>query len=207
MGRIESLWRAARTSATGLRRLQVPFLLFLALSAATLHTACATDADRAGDRDRSADAIPTLGLEQGVQDLEAGPLRLKLVRASQTVAALQPVATIRSGDAGGFDFTPSDWLDRRAADEFFHLGDLTLRLRRAGSDGWKHYSTAAARRPVDALPAEAPVLAAADLTPTLPPDLPLRVHRYWESGGGRLALRFEVHNPGTASVEIGALGR
>lgn len=209
MGRAETLWRAARAPATSLRRLLV---LFLALSAAALHAACgreadrSTDPDRAGDSDRAADAVPTLGLDQGVQDLEAGPLRLELVRASQTVAALQPVATIRSDDTSGFDFTPSDWLDRRAANEYFHLGDLTLRLRRDGSDDWKHYSTAAVRRPVTALAAEAPVLAAADLSPTLPPDLPLRVHRYWESEGGRLALRFEVHNPGTTPVEIGALG-
>ncbi len=212
MGRAESLWRAARAPATSLRRLQVPFLLFLALSAAALHAACgreadpSTDPDRTGDSDRAADTVPTLGLDQGVQDLEAGPLRLELVRASQTVAALRSAATIRADDASGFDFTPSDWLDRRAADEYFHLGDLTLRLRRDGSDDWQHYTTAAVRRPVTALAAEAPVLAAADLTPTLPPDLPLRIHRYWESEDGRLALRFEVHNPGTTPVEIGALG-
>ena len=207
MGRAESRWRATRTRATGLHRLQVPFLLFLALSAAALHAACAPGTDRAGDPDRAADTVPTLGLEQGVQDLEAGPVRLELVRASQTVAALQPAATIRrSDDASGFDFTPSDWLHRRAADGYVHLGDLTLRLRWDGSGGWKHYSTAAVRRPVHALSAEAPVLAAADLTPTLPPDLPLRIRRYWESDGGRVALRFEVHNSGTTPVEIGALG-
>ena len=203
MGRAEARWRAARIRATGRRRLQV---LLLALSTAALQAACAPGRDRAGDSDRAADAVPTLGLDRGVQDLDAGPLRLGLVRASQTVAALQPVATMRSDDASGFDFTPSDWLDRRAADEYVHLGDLTLRLRWDGSAGWRHYSTAAARRPVDALPAEAPVLAAADLTPTLAPDLPLRVRRYWEFRGGRLALRFEVHNPGTTPVEIGALG-
>ena len=87
-----------------------------------------------------------------------------------------------------------------------HLGDLTLRLRWDGSDGWRHYSTAAARQPVQPLPTQPPALAAADLAPTLPPDLPLRVRRYWESTGGHLALRFELHNPGTATVEIGALG-
>lgn len=199
MGRAESRC----TQAIILNRLKV---LFLAVSTAALHAACTPGPDRAGDPDRTADAVPTLGLDQGMQDLEAGPLRLRLIRASQTVAALQPAATMQSGDADGFDFTPSDWLDRRAADQYFHLGDLTLRLRWDGSDGWRHYSTSAVRRPVEALPAEASVLAAADLTATLPPDLPLRVRRYWESEGGRLALRFEVHNPGPAPVEIGALG-
>ncbi len=77
----------------------------------------------AQERDRAADTVSTLGLDQGVQSLEVGPLRVKLVRASQTVAALQPE------DQGGFDFTPNDWLERRAADGYFHLGDLTLRLR------------------------------------------------------------------------------
>ena len=154
----------------------------------------------AQERDRAADTVSTLGLDQGVQSLEVGPLRVKLVRASQTVAALQPE------DQGGFDFTPNDWLERRAADGYFHLGDLTLRLRWEASDGWRHYSTAEARRPVEALPARAPVLAAADLAPTLPADIPLRVRRYWESRDGHLALRFELHNPGNTPVEIGALG-
>lgn len=160
---------------------------------ATLQFACA---EESGSRD----PIPTLGLDHGVQALDAGPLRLELVRASQTVAALGP----RGRD--GFDFTPSDWLERRAADGYFHLGDLTLRLRRDGSADWREYSTADARQPVETLSVEPPVLAAADLTPTLPTDIPLRVRRYWESRDGRLALRFELHNAGEAAVEIGALG-
>ena len=166
----------------------------LAMAAiATLLFACAQER---GARD----PIPTLGLDQGVHELQAGPLRLALVRASQTVAALQPEGH------GGFDFTPSDWLERREGDEYFHLGDLTLRLRREASDAWRHYSTAQARRPVEPLPAREPVLAASDLAPTLPTDLPLRVHRYWESRDGHLTLRFELHNPGEVPVEIGALG-
>ena len=154
----------------------------------------------AQERDLAADSIPTLGLDRGVQTLEVGSMRLELVRASQTLAALQPA------DQGGFDFTPKDWLERRAGDGYFHLGDLTLRLRWEASEGWRHYSTAEARRPVEALPAEAPVLAAADLAPTLPTDIPLRVRRYWETRNGHLALRFELHNLGELPIEIGALG-
>ena len=152
------------------------------------------------EANRPADTIPTLGLDQGVQSLDAGPLRLELVRASQTVAGLVPEGH------EGFDFAPADWLERRAANGYFHLGDLTLRLRRHGSDGWRYYSTAAARHPVQTLPATAPVLAAADLAPTLPTGFPLRIRRYWESTGSQLALRFELHNPGDTPVEIGALG-
>ena len=166
----------------------------------------------AQERRRPADTIPTLGLDQGLESLNAGPIRLELVRASQTVAALRPLAAPQTVAApqtetqSGFDFTPADWLERRAADGYFHLGDLTLLLRWETSDGWRHFSTATTRRPVETLPAQAPVLAAANLAPTLPADLPLRIHRYWESTGSHLALRFELHNPGTTPVEIGALG-
>ncbi len=196
----------------------------------TLATGVVHDDAAAQERRRPADTIPTLGLDRGVQTVNTGAMRLDLVSASQTVAALRPEGAIQGQDAAqaqgaqqargaqqvqreqpaddatAFDFTPADWLERRAADGYFHLGDLTLRLRWDGSDGWRHYSTAAARQPVQPLPTQPPALAAADLAPTLPPDLPLRVRRYWESTGGHLALRFELHNPGTATVEIGALG-
>ncbi len=194
-------------------------VLLLALATGVVH-----DDAAAQERRRPADTIPTLGLDQGVQTVNAGAMRLDLVSSSQTVAALRPGGAIQGQDAAqaqgapqaqgtqpsdgtvAFDFTPADWLERRAADGYFHLGDLTLRLRWEGSDGWLHYSTAAARQPVQPLPTQPPALAAADLAPTLPPDLPLRVRRYWESTGGHLALRFELRNPGTTPVEIGALG-
>lgn len=194
-------------------------VLLVTLATGVLHLSASAQEPR-----RPADTIPTLGLELGVQTVNAGALRLDLVSASQTVAALRPEAPSQgqdaaqaqgaqqaqsaqpSDDATAFDFTPADWLERRAADGYFHLGDLTLRLRWDGSDGWRHYSTASARQPVQPLPPQPPALAAADLAPTLPPDLPLRVRRYWESTGGHLALRFELHNPGTTAVEIGALG-
>jgi hypothetical protein len=142
----------------------------------------------------------TLGLEQGLQSFSTPDFNLELVRASQTVAALAP----RGVD--DFDFTPTDWLEKRASDGFFQLGDLTLRLRTSGAATWQEYSTAAARRPVAPLPAAAPVLAAADLAATLPADIPLQVRRYWELTDGRLALRFELRNRTDQPVEIGALG-
>ena len=147
-----------------------------------------------------ADTVPTLGLDQGTIDLSTPHFDLSLVRASQTVAALRPKG------AGGFDFTPADWLERRAANGFNHLGDLDLRLRTAGSTEWRSYATAAARKPVRALDASGDVLAAADLAPTLPSDIPLAVRRYWEMHDGHLALRFELENTSAAPVEIGALG-
>ncbi|HEX7051781.1 MAG TPA: DUF5695 domain-containing protein [Longimicrobiales bacterium] len=171
-----------------------------------------------GGRVRGArrDTTPTLGLEAGVVAYRTPEFRLELVRASQTVAALRPVDSLQ------FDFTPGDWLERRASNGHYHLGDLNLRLRAVGSTEWHEYSTAAARHPIRPLeaPAAAPVapagdvalppadsvLAAADLAPTLPAAIPLRVHRYWEIRGGHLALRFEIRNESDTPIEVGALG-
>lgn len=143
---------------------------------------------------------PTLGLEQGVIEFETPDFRLKLVRASQTVAALQPKG------AGDFDFTPADRLTLRARDGFYHLGDLIFRVRVEGQSSWQDYSTAAARKPVRQLPVSGPALAAADLEPSLPPDSPLQITRTWALDGGRLVLRFAIKNRRDVPVEIGALG-
>jgi hypothetical protein len=79
-------------------------------------------------------------------------------------------------------------------------------VRTAGSDEWQHLSTATQRRPVRPLSASPLALAAADLSPTLPADIPLEVRRYWEVHEGRLTLRFELNNTTDEPVEIGALG-
>src|SRR6185312_16991792 len=112
---------------------------------------------------------PTLGLDQGTSDFETPDFTLKLVKVSQTVAALQP----KGGD--GFDFTPADQLSARAADGFYQLGDLTLRVREGASGDWKDLSTAEARKPVLAREVSGETLAAADLTRTLPEDCPLEI--------------------------------
>src|SRR5208282_5389949 len=110
-------------------------------------------------------------LDQGTIDLDTPDFSLSLVRSSQTVAALKPKG------ADGFDFTPGDLLVERSQNGYFHLGDLTLRLRTEGSANWTNYSTATARTPVRTLPASANVLAMADLGPTLPADIPLQITR------------------------------
>ncbi|MDE3068415.1 MAG: hypothetical protein KGJ60_12825 [Verrucomicrobiota bacterium] len=145
-------------------------------------------------------AATPLGLEQGFLAFDTPDFQLKLVRASQTVAALQPKG------AGGFDFTPADQLEKRAGDHYFQLGDLTLRLRPGGAGEWRSYSTAADRRPVAALPASGDTLAAADLTPTLPQDCPIQVIRSWVLDRGKLVLKFELKNKSVQPVEIGGLG-
>jgi hypothetical protein len=129
------------------------------------------------------------------QQFETTDFKLKLDSASQVLVSLQP----KNGN--GFDFAPADRFDKRSANGFHHLGDLTLRIRT--SDGWKDYDTATDRKPVQALPVSGQTLAAADLSP---PDIPLQITRAWINDNGRLALRFEIKNKSNAPVQIGALG-
>jgi Family of unknown function (DUF5695) len=143
---------------------------------------------------------PTLGLEQGYLEFDTPDFKVKLVKASQTIAALQPKG------ADGFDFTPADRLERRAANGYHHLGDLTLRLRTGSSGPWQKYDTAEARKPVQALPAPAGVLAVSDLAATLPADIPVQITRSWLLENGRLVLRFDITNKSATPVEIGGMG-
>ncbi len=176
-----------------------PFV-FVPLAAVLMLVLAGTSAVGGAQRgERGREVVPTLGLDLGTIELEVPAFDLELVRASQTVAGLRPRG------AGEFDFAPRDWLDRRDGDGFFHLGDLNLRLRTPGGD-WREYSTAASRQPVEAIDVAAPVLAAADLAPTLPGDIPLQVRRYWETVEGELVLRFELRNASAGPVEIGSLG-
>jgi len=156
----------------------------------------------ASAQDRKPKEPPKPGpmLDQGTMNFETPEFTLSLVRSSQTVAALKPKG------ANGFDFTPGDILVERSKDGYYHLGDLDLRLRKGTSGEWKSYSTAFARKPIKAVAASGKVLAAADLTPTLPADFPLQVRRTWGVEGGKLVLRFTLKNATSENVQIGALG-
>jgi hypothetical protein len=145
---------------------------------------------------------PTPGpmLEQGYLDLDTPAFSLRLVRSSQTAAALKPKG------AGDFDFTPGDLLVERSKDGYYHLGDIDLRLREGTAGEWKSYSTALSRRPVEALATSAQILAAANLASTLSSDIPLQITRTWALEDGKLTLRFVLKNKTAESVQIGALG-
>ena len=92
-------------------------------------------------QEKRREAPPTPGpmLAQGTINLDTPDFDLSLVRSSQTIASLKPKG------AGGFDFTPGDLLVERSQNGYYHLGDLNLRLRKAGSEEWKNYSTSVAR--------------------------------------------------------------
>src|SRR6185369_8829022 len=102
-------------------------------------------------------ATPGPMLNAGILTLDTPAFTLKLVKSSQTVAALQPKADPK------FDFTPGDLLTQRSQNGHYHLGDLDLRVRKGTSGPWVGYSTAFSRTPVTALSTTGTVLAAADL--------------------------------------------
>lgn len=150
--------------------------------------------------ERLAKKQSTLQLEKGFESFNTASFVLKLVRSSQTVAALNPVSE------KNFDFTPGDSLKIRSSNGMYHLGDINLRLKTAGDTGWKSYSTAANRKPVLPLKASGNILAAADLSATLSADIPVDVQRFWEEKDGNLVLRFGLINKSSKPVEIGSLG-
>ena len=150
--------------------------------------------------DEKKKANPGPMLATGTVDFDTPEFTLTLVRSSQTVAALRPK------NAANFDFTPGDLLVARSHDGYFHLGDVTLRLREGSSADWKNYSSATARQPIVPLPTTHGVLASADLSPTLPQDIPLQIRRTWVVESHKLVLTFTLTNKSKATVEVGALG-
>jgi len=167
---------------------------------------CSARPAAAQGRGRRGGGPPTLGLEGGTLDIDTPDFDLKLVKSSQTIAALAPKGAVGYNNAP-FDFTPADQLQARAANGFNHLGDITFRIRTGDGGAWVSYSTATARKPVTALPAEGKTLAAADLSPTLPDDCPLHITRSWLlDSTGRLVLHFDIKNTSANAITIGALG-
>jgi len=99
---------------------------------------------------------PTLGIDHGTLDFDTPDFHLKLVKDSQTIAALEPKGAKGVDANTPFDFTPADQLSARQADRFNHLGDITVRLRQAGwRDGaWVDVASSNERKPVAAMTAE-----------------------------------------------------
>lgn len=145
------------------------------------------------------DKKSTLGIAEIYQKFDTPHFQLKLVTASQTVAGLRPTTNL------DFDFTPSDRLEIRDKDGLYHLGDINLRIKEENAD-WKSYSTAAKRAKVTPLETSGNVLAGADLSNTLPSDIPVTVKRYYEIDGNGLVMRFEITNRSSQKIEIGGLG-
>ena len=138
--------------------------------------------------------------DQPFLEIDTPDFKLRLSKDSQTIAGLEPK------NAPGFDFTPGDRLERRAANGYHHLGDLTLRVRTGTSGSWQKYDTAESRRPVGSLATSGPILSAANLSATLPADIPLEIKRLWVLENGHLVLRFDLKNKTSQPIQLGALG-
>ncbi len=169
--------------------------LFLLLFMATLLNA----QEKSTYWDNIKDRESTLGLEDGFVEFKTEEFTVKLVKASQTVAGLYPNSN------PNFDFTPGERIEIRDKDSIYYIGDLNFKIRNKMGE-WVSFSTARERKKVKALPVSGNVLAAADLTNTLPSSNPLEIKRMYEENEGKLILKFEITNPTGSSIEIGALG-
>ncbi|KAH7348769.1 hypothetical protein BKA65DRAFT_455187 [Rhexocercosporidium sp. MPI-PUGE-AT-0058] len=143
--------------------------------------------------------VDHLGLSEGYISFSTSDFNIKLVNSSQTLASISPKAK------PAFDFSPFDVLSKRAANGNYHLGDIAIRYRLANQQGWTNINSATARKPVVPLSKNGSV-AASNLSPTISEGSPLEITREWGTDGRDVTLSFKVENPGTSSIEIGALG-
>ncbi|GFF52291.1 hypothetical protein IFM46972_09501 [Aspergillus udagawae] len=139
-----------------------------------------------------------LGLKNGYISLSTANWDLKLVKDAQVLASLTP-------KGNSFDFLPFDYLPNRTENGQYHNGDITFRYRATGETKWVAGDSAKSRKPVTVVQAK-DALAAADLTPTLPPGSPLRIIRKWVDVNGDLGLSFTLTNTATHGIEVGSLG-
>ncbi|KAF1929017.1 uncharacterized protein M421DRAFT_100731 [Didymella exigua CBS 183.55] len=141
-----------------------------------------------------------LGLSNGYTTFAAVSLKGEIVKSSQTLASL-------NSTGNEFDFLPSDRLGQLAFNGAHHLGDITLRYRTSTGGAWTSIDSASERKPVTALNRTSQgVIAAADLAPTLPSNLPVKVIREWLQYDDDFAVRFNITNDGNETVELGSLG-
>ena len=143
----------------------------------------------------------TLGLADGFTTFSTPGFSLSIVKDSQTAYSLRP-----NGENSTFDFIPYDVMNKRDNDGQYHLGDVTFRARIAGTSAWQNADSSAARAKVISLPVSGDTLAAADLAPTLLSDSLLNITRRWVVKSDHLQLLFDVKNPQSSPVEVGALG-
>ena len=118
---------------------------------------------------------------------------------TQTLVRLSPLSDPL------FSFTPFEREPERRGNGYVHLGDLHLRIRLA-SDAYRDYSSAKARASIIKLRTGPSELAAADITATMGPGIPLTVERRWLWEGDALVLRFLLRNSTKREVEITVLG-
>ncbi|THH32821.1 hypothetical protein EUX98_g1312 [Antrodiella citrinella] len=144
----------------------------------------------------------TLGLANGFINLTTPIFTIQLVNDSQTLYSLKP-----GNGSGAFDFIPADMMAKRQYNGNVHLGDISYRVRLAGSNSsWDSGDSFTSRHAINPLAVSGNTLAAADLSPALPQDALVNIIRRWIVENETLALHFDVTNLQNVSLEIGALG-
>lgn len=142
-----------------------------------------------------------LGLGNGYTTFRTQSIQGQIVRSSQTLASLNSTFS-------NFDFLPFDLLSSLAFNGAHHVGDITFRYRTTGSTAWTSVDSASARKAVTAVTGtlQPSVFAAADLAPTLPNGLPLKLTREWLQYDNDIAVRINITSTAKSSVELGSLG-
>lgn len=146
----------------------------------------------------SAHAQDTLGLANGYKNLSTTNFDFDLVQDAQVLSSIRP-------SGGSFDFSPSKFLQYRAADGQYHVGDINFRYRLSSTSEWINASTASSRQAVEDVPSTE-ALSGANLAKTLPDSFPLDVTRWWTNIDGDLGLTFTLNNTNDEAVELGSLG-
>ncbi|KAF4995469.1 hypothetical protein FDECE_12792 [Fusarium decemcellulare] len=139
-----------------------------------------------------------LGLGNGYIDVNIANFKGRIVSDAQVLASLSPASDT-------FDFLPYDYIKDRARNGQYHWGDITFKYRKEKTTTWSSADSSQKRQAVKKLTAGQNVIAASDLSPTIPTG-PLSVTREWLDLSGNLGLRFTIENKGTDSIEIGSLG-
>ncbi len=122
-------------------------------------------------------------------------------------AESQVMISMRTKSEQPFDFMPYQRFAERSGNGYAHLGDVTLRYRSIDDKGWINVSSYGQRSPVNPISDLEPgQLAAADITPTFPKNLPLAIVREWSLVNGELMMGLSLTNTSEKPVEIGALG-
>lgn len=146
----------------------------------------------------SAQAQDTLGLANGYKNLSTTNFDFDLVQDAQVLSSIRP-------RGGSFDFSPSTFLQYRAANGQYHVGDINFRYRLSSTGEWIDASTASSRQAVEDV-SSTEALSEANLAKTLPDSFPLDVTRRWTNIDGDLGLTFTLNNTNEEAVELGSLG-
>ncbi len=147
-------------------------------------------------------------LEAGTETYQTSAFALTVLKSARVAQSL----TARDSN---FDFLPSDRMELRASDHFYHLGDVTFRVR-IKDETWKSYSSADKRADISTGKLQLPMSSfeaggltarfAKDTLAVFGPDCPIAVERWWGAMGDDLVLRFKLANHTSQAVELGAFG-